>query len=443
MNKNTDKRLLASLDYIDDKFTERAASRIKTRPIGVTGGVSKKIMVKYVALLAACMILLGAAIPIATSLINKLPEIIAPSASNEGTTAPETTPDAELPEEYFSDRYYGGVNNVCKYGDEFIYAVRIQNNASYCNLVKFDPESNKVAYLCADRKCKHTPEDCPLASPEGSGWNMNYIEVFGDWLIYDYSYSGADKVLLGMTVSLYNLKTGESKIASEPTLYKHANSYYVMNGKVYLGISERKLEENFYTESKRYILSYDPETGESVYMCDIPDGVSFVGVSNKRFFFAKGMDEIYSCNYTGDNLKKEEFLDFYPVALSGTYAYKFSTKDDDGNPATKSVYDLATNSKFTIDFGGELHSFLLLEDKIIYTVYKSEDRSGGTELWTCDKRGENKKLLLESDEVLPAPDNCIGSYIICSVNNKVNRERCVFNLETGEFMTVPKISNQK
>ena len=48
MSKKTDKRLLASLDYIDDKFTERAAKRIKTRPVGVTGGVSKKRMIKYV-----------------------------------------------------------------------------------------------------------------------------------------------------------------------------------------------------------------------------------------------------------------------------------------------------------------------------------------------------------------------------------------------------------
>ena len=46
MNKKTDKRLLSSIDYIDDKFTERAAKRIKTRQVGMTGGVSKKRMVK-------------------------------------------------------------------------------------------------------------------------------------------------------------------------------------------------------------------------------------------------------------------------------------------------------------------------------------------------------------------------------------------------------------
>ena len=73
MNKKTDKRLLSSIDYIDDKFTERAAKRIKTRQVGMTGGVSKKRMVKYVALLAACMILLGAAIPIATSIFQASP----------------------------------------------------------------------------------------------------------------------------------------------------------------------------------------------------------------------------------------------------------------------------------------------------------------------------------------------------------------------------------
>ena len=125
MNKKTDKRLLSSLDYIDDKFTERAAKKIKTRQVGMTGGVSKKRMVKYITLLAACMILLGAAIPIATSLINRLPSgVIDPSASNAETTAPETPPAEEKPEEYFSDRYFAGVGNIYRYEGCFIYNVK-------------------------------------------------------------------------------------------------------------------------------------------------------------------------------------------------------------------------------------------------------------------------------------------------------------------------------
>jgi hypothetical protein len=275
---------------------------------------------------------------------------------------------------------------------------------------------------------------------------MNYIEVFGDWLVYDYSYSGADKVLLGMTVNLYNMKTGESKTAVETTtdgtFYKYVSSYVVMNGKVYLSLCERKVEGSEFNILKEYIVSYDPETGESVYMCDMPEEMGLIGISNKRFFFMKGMNETWSCDYTGANLKKEEVLTFHPVAASGTYAYEFRPKDEDDDPATKSVYDIVTDSKFVIDFGGTPRGYLVLEDKILYVLYKSEDKNGGTELWTCDKRGENKKLLLESDEVLPTPYNCIGNYIIGRTIKNGNTEYYVFNLETGEIKTIPTIQNQ-
>jgi len=432
MNKKTDKRLLASLDYIDEKFTDRAAKRIKTREVGVTGGISKKKTVKYLALIAACAILLGAAIPIATSLLNKLPEVIDPSASNDDTTAPETTP--ELPEEYFSDRYC----NVYKYEGQFVYSIDIGN---YCNIVKYDPESNRVSYLCSDPKCTHTPGDCPLASPKGSGWSMNDIEVFGDWLVYDYSYSGADKVLMGMTVNLYNMKTGESKIAAETTtdgtFYKYVSSYVVMNGKVYLSLCEKKVEGREYNILKEYIVSYDPETGESVYMCDKPEEMGLIGISNKRFFFIMGMKEIWSSDYNGENLKKEEILTFHPIAVSGTYAYDFGMDDDDNNPATMNVYDLVTDSKFKIDYGGTLRDLSILEDKLFYVIYKSEDKTGGTELWTCDKRGENRQLLLESEDILFSPRNCIDNYIIG--DNYINGivEHYIFNTETGEFKVIP------
>ena len=215
-----------------------------------------------------------------------------------------------------------------------------------------------------------------------------------------------------------------------------------MNGKVYLSLCESKVEDKDFNVIKKYIASYDPETGESVYMCDKPEEMGLIGISNKRFFFMKGMNETWSCDYTGANLKKEEVLTFHPVAASGTYAYEFSLKDEDDDPATKSVYDIVTDSKFVIDFGRTPRAYLVLEDKLLYVLYKSEDKNGGTELWTCDKRGENKKLLLESDEVLPTPYNCIGNYIICRTIKNGNTEYYVFNLETGEIKTIPTIQNQ-
>ncbi len=440
MKKKSDKRLLSSLDYIDDKFTARAAKKIKTRQVGMTGGVSKKRMVKYVSLLAACMILLGAAIPIATGLINKLPHVIDPSASNGETTAPE----AEKPEEYFSDAYFGGVNNVYQYDGQFIYMIEESSNYwSYNRIVKYDPVTDKVSSVCLDPSCTHTPGNCPLTSPEVSGWNLNYMEVFDDWLIYDFSYSGADKVIMGTMVCLYNMKTGEAKTLAETTttdgIYQYPVAYLIMDGKVYLSFMEREREYIDVIVRREYIVSYDLESEEIVYMCEEPEGMGFVGISNKRFFYMKGRDETWSSDHNGENLKKEEILTFHPVAVSGTYAYDFSIKDDDDDPATMNVYNLVTDSKFKIDFGGRLKDLRILEDKLFYVIYKSEDKTGGTELWTCDKRGENRQLLLESEDLLFSPKNCIGNYIFGDTHINGIDEHYIFNTETGELKAVPRL----
>ena len=452
MNKKTDKRLLSSIDYIDDKFTERAAKRIKTRQVGMTGGVSKKRMIKYVALLAACMILLGAAIPIATSLINRLPSgVIDPSASNAETTAPETP----LPDEYFCSL---NSTTQCKYNGQFIYAIQIEGDPDYCNIVKYDPKKNKVSYVCLNFGCSHSSEKCPLASTEGSGWGINHMEIFGDWLLYDYSYSGADKILLGSTVRLYNLKTGESKTVTEPTLYKFLNtfaSYYVMNGKIYFTLCEREVDGNVYYTAKEYIVSYDPETDETVYICDIPADMSLIGISNKRFFFVKYLDsnnkeryidsfykEIWSTDYNGESLRKEDVLDFTLYLSSLNYAYN---SDYFGKTAI-SVYDLLSDSEFEIDFGAKLRYLTVLEDQLLYVTYKSEDKSGGTELWTCDLRGGNRTLLCEFEDSEFIPRNRIGNYIVSyksqTVFNGAATAMRILNLETGEIKTVPMLKGK-
>lgn len=448
MNKKTDKRLLSSIDYIDDKFTDRAAQRIKTRPVGVSGGVSKKRMVKYVALLAACMILLGAAIPIATSILNKLPEILEPSASGEGSNLPEI----ELPEEYFALSHS---ETECQYNGQFIYAAEFDNGTAYCNIVKYDPEKDKVSYVCRDSRCSHKPEECPLASSEGNGWSINHMEVFGDWLVYDYSYNGGDKILLGVTVRLYNLKTGESKIASEPTLYKYVssyNSYYVMGGKVYLSFceNETEIEDSYYYgvhyfTGKEYIASYDPETDETVYICDIPADMALTGISNKRFFFIRYIDsdkdEIWSTDHNGENLRKEESLDLSLRMTSLNYAY-----DSDYYEKTSiAVYDLLTDTKFKIDFGAKLRYLTALEDQLLYVVYKSEDKKGGTELWTCDLRGGNRTLLCEFVDSEFTPTKRIGSYIVSFKTRFAGgvMAMSILNLDSGEIKNDPKLKNQE
>jgi hypothetical protein len=259
-------------------------------------------------------------------------------------------------------------------------------------------------------------------------------------------------------VRLYNLKTGESKIVSEPTLYKFLNtfaSYYVMNGKIYFTLCEREVDGNVYYTAKEYIVSYDPETGESIYMCDIPEDMGLIGISNKRFFFVKYLDsnnkerysdsfdkEIWSTDYNGESLRKEDVLDFTLYLSSLNYAY-----DSDYYKKTSiGVYDLLTNTKFEIDFGAKLRYLTALEDQLLYVTYKSEDKSGGTELWTCDLRGGNRTLLCEFEDSEFIPRNRIGNYIVSyksqTVFNGAATAMRILNLETGEIKTVPMLKGK-
>ena len=439
MNKKTDKRLLSSIDYIDDKFTERAAKRIKERPVGVSGGISKKRMVKYVALLAACMILLGAAIPVATNLLKNIPgNVIEPSASNpENTSAVETKP-----EEYFDDCWSMQVDNTFAYNGCFIYTV--EEDPGYYRVVKYDPVTNEVSSACLSESCSHTYADCALASP--IGWSFT-INAFGDWIIYETSATENSGISSASKTCLYNMKTGEFRIISEMTtsdnIIKYSDAYVVFEEKVYLYFIERDISDPQNIVRKHYIERYDPETDVFVYMCEEPEGMGFIGVSNKRFFYTKSFKETWSSDHKGENVKQEEVLTFEPIIVSGTYAYNFSPFDDDDNPATKTVFDLATDSTFSINFGGTLKWFTLLEDKILYTIYKNEDKTGGIELWACDLRGENKQLLFESEELLFNPTNCIGNYIFGYTIENTNKTHYLFNTETGEIKAVerPALSN--
>ena len=432
MSKKTDKRLLASLDYIDDKFTERAAKRIKTRPVGVTGGVSKKRMIKYVTLLAACMILLGAAIPIVTSLLNMLPEIIDPSASSEET---------EKPEEYFSDCYFAGTNNVYKYEGQFIYKVR---EANYERIVKYDPVTGKVSGVCLDRSCDHTYLKCPLASSLDGHINNYY--VLEDWLIYNLvNYQSISNDQEEARLCLYNMKTGESRTIFEKTqtdnIIRSAITFLPFDGKVYISISEKDISDPKNKMQKEYIVSYDPETEETVYLCDEPENLGFIGISNKRLFYVEKLFYNWSSDYSGENLKKEETFTFVPLAVSGTYAYDFTPEDDDDNPNTMNVYDLETDSVFKIDFGGDPTSLCILEDELLYVINKSEDQNIGAELWRCDKRGENRQLLLKINEKTLQIENRIGNYIIGKQYKDGVAEHYIINTETGEIKAIPKLTN--
>lgn len=93
-------RLIEALEYIDVRFIEEAAEKIKPRPTGQAfyGKPSRSKALRQFLALAACVLLLSASIPAITYLANHLPDIVAFFIGDETTdtdpelTHPETPP---------------------------------------------------------------------------------------------------------------------------------------------------------------------------------------------------------------------------------------------------------------------------------------------------------------------------------------------------------------
>ena len=308
---------------------------------------------------------------------------------------------------------------------------------AFGSIVKYDPTTDKVSSVCLDTSCSHSYGECPLAPPEASGWSIKYMEVFGDWIIYDYSYAGADKVVWDTPINLYNLKTGEHRIVAQATTSENSYdvpvSYVVINQKVYISISSRLLESQ---KGTGYIVSYDPATDQTTYLCEMPEGMGLIGISNKRFFFMNSENENWSTDHKGENLTKEETLDFYPVAVNLTYADNTRQYQ---NTVVFEVYDIVTDSTFTIEFPAKLRSMAILSDKLLFTTYKSEKTATGTVLRLCDARGENQQIIFESESLILTPQNIVGNYVKCYSTENDVIDHYIINIETGEMKQIPHL----
>lgn len=478
MKKKTrleDKRLLGAIEHIDDRFIDEAAEKIKARPAGAAGGVSKKKVIKQVVILAACLLLLSAAIPIATTLINNLPDIANPANGSDESSAVET-PDPvepEFPEEYFTTGKIvtaGSAGQGLEYNGYWIYAEHVGDTY---RIAKYDPAANTASSVCLDSSCSHSSNVCAVCSPVGS--SLNYMDVSDDWLIYDFSgISG---------VRLYNMKTGEAKAAFEETETKKLSAYHVIDGRVYMSIYELDSQGD---RTREYISNYDLASGESAYMFDEPEGMSMMGVSNKRIFFtAKRTSlwapaEIWTTDYTGGNLKKEEVLNFDPIILCGTYAYSINDLAE-GNAIR--VYDLETDSMFTVDIGVAINSPLFDSGRFGYvTTSNSEEWDeytknknayvkklypdvtdkneiakikeqldiellyrGEMKIYIGDARGENMELVFEGTNMYFTPYRIVGDHLMGRVSYASETEyklldtggNAALNLKTGEITLIP------
>lgn len=97
-NGFTDKRLIDALDYIDPRFIAEAARKLKERPIGYAPAdekASRKVIARQLLKLAACLLILSAAIPVITYVLQNFADF---TGWLMGDTSEESVPELTLPE---------------------------------------------------------------------------------------------------------------------------------------------------------------------------------------------------------------------------------------------------------------------------------------------------------------------------------------------------------
>lgn len=222
-------------------------------------------------------------------------------------------------------------------------------------------------------------------------------------------------------------------------------------------------------------------------MFEVPENLALVGMTNKRFFFKAprpslmGPGEIWTTDYSGGNLKLEDVLNYDLLKVRGTYAYAINDLAE-GN--VMRVYDLETNSTFTIDMGGETNSLLFDSDHFGYvttsntaewyeyiknrTAYvkklypdvtddneiaKIKERlniellyKGEMKIYIGNERGEDMELVFEGTNMYFTPYRIVGDYLMGEVTYASATEyklldtggNAALNLKTGEIVILPE-----
>jgi WD40 repeat protein len=498
-NKN-DKRLIGAIEHIDDKFIESAAKRIKPREAGISErSVNKTKIIKQVALLAACLVLLGAAVPLAGRLVGLIPELFNPAGTANESNVLETN-ENDPPEEYFTagdgflsyPSYYFGV----EYDGCWIHKSGANKDSEgslndfFRYLYKYDPVAKTSTSLCIKQSCKHTDESCPVFVPVG--WNISSISVFDDWCLYMYS-KGIDvdsnSVGTDNKVRLYNMKTGESKLVAETVKLEDSLTYpvavFALDGKVYLNFAKLSIPDmaDVLGFTRYYVSCYDPQMDAKEFMCNVPGDVKMVGITNKRIFYAATNSEndahtdIWTSDYSGENYRKMANFNFVPMFVCGTIAYGA------GENNTVRVYDLATDSTSTIDFGNIQYVYLdsgelgftttsRIEEYNKYRkdpdAYIAKNYPGVTDpdkisklksetelklnckvdmqFYLTDARGRNQTLVFEGENIDFKPYRRVGDHIIGYLRKASKYEMRILDsgfaalsLKTGEFEMIPAV----
>ena len=448
MKKNKifkDSRPLEMLDYLDEAYVAEVVDNLdlKNEP---GKPLPKKVVVfrsiRTAAVLVACAVLLGAAVPLVGRLVGMIPDILNPAGTvGESSTLEETEQpvDEDLPEEYFSDAILFCGDLTISFGAEY-EGKWIHSSTLLASNVKFlsayDPADGTTKSICVDHpNCSASGKECPVGA---IGWEFTNIQVLDDWCLY--RLEGGNKY--NVEIRMYNMKTGESRVIMEEVENGNIVTYPIwfvaMNGKVYFNLWE--VDKSTTKSRREYISCYDPKTGTIEYLCDEPENLTTIGISNKRIFYTEKISvnndpaEIWSTDHSGGNLKKEDVLNFGAMVLSGTYAYDAVSIMKTWN--TFRVYDFETNSVSTIDLGAEIRYLLATSSKLCF-VFEEDGK-----VYISDPLGENRELVLDRPGLDFRPYDIIGDYIIgkVSLTPEMMPGTYALNIKTGELKAIPAIN---
>lgn len=342
---------------------------------------------------------------------------------------------------------------------------------------------------------------CLMIVPQRMSLNDPYVimrinGICGDWVMLMVS-ATHDEYGATNELRAYNMKTGEARILTGEELggeimvrwtcrATFGNKLYRIKNILDYSKTKYKPGEknenvlNYTPETTCILYEYDFDTNTDTELFEVPsdyDGIC--AVSNKRFFFQKTEGEIYSCKRDGSDWKKEYVLDFAPDNFFGSFAFDYIKN------GALTVYDLETNRKNNITPDFEVHSVPMLMNKgIVFSCcpsYKEANTdihlrieqlekdnptlsyseimelwskmyqdilfNGSSQIWKCDFNGENMALVCEIEKAVVDPIFAIDQYLLAKVIywDEVSDKgiggnfgnRCVINLETGEFSELP------
>ncbi len=451
MKKNKifkDSRPLEMLDYLDEAYVAEVVDNLNLqnepgKPLPKKVVVLRSI--RTAAILVACAVLLGAAVPLVGRLVGMIPDILNPAGTvGESNTLEETEPpvDEDLPEEYFPNGHLF-CGDLISFGAEYEGKWIHSTNVLASNikiLAVYDPADGTTKSICVDPNCPSAGETCPVGT---IGWKFTNIQVLDDWCLY--RLEGGSKY--DVEIRMYNMKTGEARVIAEKVERDACVIYPIstiaMNGKVYINLCEEAISSGLGVGSfeRYYIYCYDTVMDKTEFLCNVPGAMYMISVSNKRFFFSSFPNllddtaEIWTTDHSGGNLKKEEVLNFDRMVMSGTYAYDGKSVLE--TPNTFRVYDFETDSISTVDFGGDVKYLLATSSKLCY-VYKEDGK-----VYISDPLGENRELVLDRPGLEFKPYDIIDDYLIGEIPlacDIMPGGKYALNIKTGELKEIPAIN---